>query len=146
MPNKVAPYNAPVKPTPLPKSPSSNAIRRAIRATPVQRKRTMKNGGAKAETCVSILLKVLPKEDDYQRMIDNDCPAIDATRTYSEFVADQRIKAGGLEAEDCDFLLALCKRVLKNRVSHVDLEPCTNFPTVKVFLDRVSNFVTVNNR
>ncbi len=154
---KPAPVPAPV-PLPLPVTPvprnlivkpiqlTNNEIRRAMKERPAQRKRTMKNGGARGETCVSILLKVLPKEDDYQRMVDNNCSAIDVSRTYREFVMDQRLKADGLDEEDCDFLLALCRRVLKKRVSHVDLEPCSNFPTTKVFLDRVNNFVTVNDR
>ena len=137
----------PNKPKPAPKSLTEAELRKKLRA-PIGKRITMKNGGAAnpLENCVSILLRTLPDKEDYERMVDLDCEAIDTTKSYKEFVNDQRAKAAALGRDDCNFLLALCKRVLNKRVSHLDLEGCTVFPTVRVFLDNDSKFVTVNDR
>lgn len=139
--------NKPKPAPPAPKSLTKAELREALR-TPYGVRKTNKNGGARnpAVSCVSMLLKVLPDENDYARMVDLECESIDTTKTYKEFVNGQREKAKALDKEDCDFLFALCARVLKRKVYHVDLEGCNPFQTTIVFLDNNSNFVTGNER
>jgi hypothetical protein len=105
--------------------------------------RARKVGGA--ETCITALLKVLPDEDDFERMVDMDCSAID-TKSYNTFVNFQRAAASRLNAADCAFLLGLCQRVKGNYIEQMDLESCAVFKTSYVFIDVNDKIVVVNPR
>jgi hypothetical protein len=106
-------------------------------------RRVRKVGGA--DTCITALLKVLPDEGDFERMVDQDCSAIN-TNSYDAFVNFQRAAASRLNAADCAFLLGLCQRVKGNHIAQMDLESCAVFETSYVFIGVNGKIVVVNPR
>ena len=112
----------------------------------VQNTRRARKVGGTAPACVTALEKVLPDEGDWGRMVDYDCSAIDNTQSYDEFVAFQRATVTALSAEDCAFVLSLCKRIRKNEISQMDLESCSVFGSAYLFFDNERKLVIGNPR
>lgn len=110
-------------------------------------RKVRKTGGAgQANSPVALLLKALPDEHDYERMVDYDSSSINTTKSYEEFVNYQRATATGLSADDSAFLKNLVQRVLRGKMSQVDMESCGPMRSSYVYFDKKQNLVVGSPR
>lgn len=93
--------------------------------------------------CAADLVRMLPDDYDYERMKDNDSNNIDSSKSYEEFVEDQRARASSLSPDDCAFLQSLLERVAKRGIKSMDMEYANAHSAQQVFLDMKNRPVVV---
>ena len=97
------------------------------------------------QTCVSLLKRLLPGEDDFERMQENNV-TVTEDKTYPQFVDYNVGTVFAMPESECAFHKSLFERILRHRVSSMDLEGCSVFSADNVFFDEKQNLVVVNQR
>jgi hypothetical protein len=91
-------------------------------------------------------MRVLPSDDDYKRMVYEECRSIDNSESYDDFKAFQRETADFLSAEDCLRVKGLLELIQAGRISNMDMEPCVPMESTMLFFDKEKKLVIVNDR
>jgi hypothetical protein len=98
------------------------------------------------ENCLSLLEKLLPQEDCYERMVDLKCSKINLKYNYDQFINYNQDIIFNYTDEECDFFIKLCNNIINNKISSMDLECCCVFRQDGIFFDKTKNIVIFNYR
>ena len=98
------------------------------------------------ENCLSLLEKLLPPEDCYERMVALKCYQINLKDDYDQFVNYNQDIIFNYSEEECDFFIKLCNNIINKKISSMDMESCCVFRQDGLFFDKKKNIVVFNYR
>lgn len=100
----------------------------------------------KKQYCLSLLEKLIPPEDCYERMVALKCYQINLKDNYDQFVNYNQDIIFNYSDEECDFFIKLCNNIINKKISSMDLESCCIFRQDGIFFDKKKNIVVFNYR
>jgi len=92
------------------------------------------------------VLDYLVAECEWERMVDQECKAINPSLSYSEFVAYNTTCLEELSPKDLKWVQRLCKRLNSEKVGMMDLECCGIWKASCFFYDLNKELVIVHPR
>jgi hypothetical protein len=108
-------------------------------------RRSRKVGGAACDLAAAFM-RVTPRDDDYERMIDQESSSIDASLSYQEFYRYQQETVSSLSAEDCLRVKGLLELIKAKRINNMDMESCASMESSMLFFDKNKELVIANDR
>lgn len=108
-------------------------------------RRSRKVGGGECNI-VESLMRVLPGDHDYERMVNEECRSIDNSESYEDFMAFQKKTVESLSAEDCLRVKGLLELIKAGRMSNMDMESCASMESTMLLFDKEKKLVIVNDR
>jgi len=91
-------------------------------------------------------MKRIPNSDEYERMVNEECSAINTSKTYEEFEIQQNAACVVMIDKDCERLKAILSLVSEGRLRNMDMEYCASMASSIVFFDRKGSIVIANDR
>lgn len=88
---------------------------------------------------------VIPKEDDFVRMIDQECRGI-VVKSYKDFVEWNLDCLKKSTEEDLKFFRLMCNRIMRKEISQMDFEDCIVWITDFLYFDYKRNLVLAHSR
>jgi hypothetical protein len=98
-----------------------------------------------AQSCVTLLKKLLPDSYDFQRMQDNDYKNVEG-QTYEQFVEANIAKVEAMSEENCAVHKAIFERISKGLVRTMDMEYASANTAYNAFIDAKGRVVVVTPR
>ena len=98
------------------------------------------------ENCLSLLEKLIPPEDCYERMVDLKCYQINLKDDYEQFVNYNQDIIFNYSDEECEFFIKLCNNIINKKISSMDMESCCVFRQDGLFFDKKKNIIVFNYR
>jgi hypothetical protein len=89
---------------------------------------------------------VLPNEDDFYRMVEEECRAVVSFQTYTEFVMWNIECLRVSSEEELKFFRFLSNKIMRGEFLQMDFEDCNVWKTSNLFFDMKRNLVVVHPR
>lgn len=93
----------------------------------------------------TIIAYVVPS-DDYERMVAYECSAIDASKTYAEFLDWNQACLNAMSDADIAWLMGLCTRLKDGALNLMDMEPCVTWTADAIYFDKNKKLCIVHPR
>ena len=95
---------------------------------------------------ISEIMTYLPDADDFRRMTEFRCKNVDTIHSYHDFLAWTQRCITDLSQDERNWVLGLCQRIKKYKVSLMDLESCTIFDASMIYYCQNKELCIVNPR
>jgi len=82
----------------------------------------------------------------YERMLGEDCKAIDEGETYHDFLSWNKSCLEELSDDDIKWVWGLCQRLNNKKIGTMDMEDCGIWEADSIFYDLNKNLVIVHPR
>jgi hypothetical protein len=92
------------------------------------------------------ILHNLVAECEYERMVFEQCRAIDLSLSYNDFLAYNKKCLEELSPEDLEWMRCLCKGLNSHRIGMMDLEDCGIWKAHCFFYNLEKDIVIVHPR
>ena len=99
----------------------------------------------KSVLILRIMTHVVP-ECYYERMLGQECKAIDEGETYHDFLAWNKSCLEELSHDDVMWTWGLCRRLNNNNIGTMDMEDCGIWEADAIFYDLNKKLVIVHPR
>jgi len=93
---------------------------------------------------IDYIIKMLPNDYDFDRMIDHDMTG--SFQNYYDFLAYNERMIRDLPADDLAFLRRLCGMIKTTRVNLMDLESCVEFQSEGIYYNSKGELCIYNPR
>jgi len=93
-------------------------------------------------TDVAYIMKMLPDDYDFDRMLNNDLMSF----TYQEFIAHNERIIRDLPSDDLAFLRRLCGMIKTSALNLMDMESCVEFRAQGIYYNKGGDLCIFNPR
>jgi hypothetical protein len=95
---------------------------------------------------ISEIMTYLPDVDDFQRMTEFGCKNVDNIQSYNDFLAWNQRCINDLTQDERNWVLGLCQKIKKYKISLMDLESTAVFDACNIYYCQNKNLCIVNPR
>lgn len=95
---------------------------------------------------ISEIMNYRPNEQDFQRMKSHKCQNVDTIASYQDFLAWNEKCITELSQDERNWVLGLCQRMKRYKITHMDLESCAVFDAFVMYYCQEKNLCIVNPR
>jgi hypothetical protein len=95
---------------------------------------------------INEIMRHLPDAGDFQRMIELNCKNVDAIQSYQGFLSWNETCIKELSQDERNWVLGLCQKIKKFKISLMDLESCAVFDAFKIYYCQNKHLCIVNPR
>lgn len=95
---------------------------------------------------ITEIMTFIPDADDFQRMKSHDCQNVHTIRSYQDFLAWNEKCIKELSQDERNWVLGLCQKIKKYKISLMDLESCAVFDAFKIYYCQNKNLCIASPR
>ena len=95
---------------------------------------------------ISEIMAYLPHDDDFRRMKSYNCKNVDTIQSYQDFLSWNQKCINDLSQDERNWVLGLCQKMKKYKISHMDLESCAVFDVYMIYYCQNKNLCIVDPR